>query len=222
MITPDIITHQVSFAIRFVDHFSGGSVSTELPVRLDETFQRPAERNGGNGYRHSDGTYRFLSVPQGPQRVLWRDPFQRVQSDWTSWDADPEITLPHPTPATPVEFTLWPTANALVDTSATGIRGKLIGPNAAGLTVRIAGAAEPFDRFTRSDTLGEFLFLPPGGLTTDPAGLATMQIEVRNPDDTARAVAGGRFSTPAAGANFIGSNFTLTPGRVSRILFQIA
>ena len=132
------------------------------------------------------------------------------------------MTLPKPAPATAIEFELWPTSNALATPSATGIRAKLIGPNVENLTVRIAALADPFGRFTLSDAAGEFLFLPPGALATDPAGLIPMKIEVRNPDDTLRVVTGGRFSNPAAGADFVGPNFSQTPGRVSRILFQIA
>lgn len=220
--SPDTITHDLSFVIRFVDHFSGQPVPNDLPARLDQSFQRPSIRSGGAGHRQSDGTYRFLSVPGGTKTVLWRDPFQREQSGWTSWDQDPEITLPIADPTTPMDFTLWPASNAIAHSSATGLRGKLEGLNTNRLTVRIAPAADAFDRYTRSDAASEFLFLPPGRLLANAMGSIAMKIELEQADGTPRPVTGGRFSTASAGAAFVGPNFNLTPRSVSRILFQVA
>lgn len=213
------VRHRLSAAIRLIDHFSGQPVATELPVRLAASLQRPAKAPGGAGYRQADGTYRFLSLPPGPATVLWRDPFARTQGGWTRWDGDPVVSLPLADPAAPVDITLWPTADAPAPASATGLRGKIEGPNAAGLTVRVAPLADPFDRYTMTDAAGGFLFLPPGRLPASPTGTILMRIEVLDPDGTPRAVLGGR---PVPGAAFVGPNFTLTPATVSRILFQIA
>ena len=96
--------------------------------------------------------------------MLWRDPFTRGHAGWTSWEDDPEIVLPRADPQAMIDVELWPTADAVAPAAATGVRGKLVGAAVDGLDVRIARQGEPFDRFTRSDQSGEFLFLPPGAL----------------------------------------------------------
>ena len=214
------VSHSLSFSIRFVNHFTGAPVNDELNVRIDELFQRPAKAPGRAGRRQNDGTYRFLSVPHGQHRIRWRDPFRRTQAGWASWEDDPEVTLPLSNPETPVQADLWPAANAEAPASATGVRGKLVGPDISGLTVRIGPPPGIFDRYTRTDEAGEFLFLPPGGLSPDPMGVIAMAIEVRNPDGGLRVVNGWR---DGAGAPLNpGVEFKLTPRRVSRILFEIA
>ena len=117
---------------------------------------------------------------------------------------------------------LWPTAKAAAPASATGVRGKLVGAQADGLTVRIAHQASPFDRFTQSDATGEFLFLPPGALPTDANGRVPLKIEVRNPAGAPRLVGTGRFLPAAAGPAFAGQNFSVAPRTVPRVLFQLA
>lgn len=214
-----VVSHSLSFSIRFVNHFTGAPVDDELNVRIDGLFQRPSKAPGGSGRRQNDGTYRFLSVPEGRHRIRWRDPFRRTQAGWASWDDDPEITLPLPDPETPVEASLWPSASAEAPASATGVRGKLVGPDISGLTVRI-GQMGVFDRYTRSDEAGEFLFLPPGGLSPDPMGVIAMAIDVQTPDGGPRVVNGWRDGVGAPLTP--GANFNLTPRRVSRILFEIA
>jgi hypothetical protein len=213
------ISHKLSFSIRFVDHFTGTPVAKELPVRIDGTFQYPTRHPGGKGRRQNDGTYRFLSLPPGAHRILWHDPFVRAQHGWTRWDPDPEVALPLADPSTPIDAVLWPTAAAKAPVSATGVRGKLVGPDVANLIVRIAPQLDAFDRQTRSDQAGEFLFLPPGRLAAGPTGLIPMHIEVRNPDDSPRVVSGWRPGTKEPLVP--GTNFTFTPRRVTRILFEI-
>jgi hypothetical protein len=216
------VRHRLSLAIRFVDHFSGRPVDAELPVRLAGSFQRPARTSGGAGYRQDDGSYRFLSAAPGPATVLWRAPFARSHAGWTRWDSDPVIALPRADAMALVDVALWPTPDAVVPAGATGLRGKIEGPDAGGLTIRVAPLADPFDRFTRTDASGAFLFLPQGRLSATPTGTVPMKIDVLAPDGTPRAVLGGRFAPASAGPAFAGPAFTLTPATVLRILFQIA
>lgn len=216
-----IVSHRLSFAVRFVDHFSGEPVAAELPVRLAGSLQRPALSPAG-GYRQSDGAYRFLSAPEGPATLLWRQPFARAEAGWTRFSGDPSISLPLPDPATPVVVDLWPAASAQAPAGATGVRGKLAGVDAGGLTVRIAPTGQPFDRFTLSDAAGEFLFLPPGRLAANAAGRIPLSIEVREPGGALRAVAGGTFLPPSAGAAFAAADFDIAPGATPRIRFQLA
>jgi hypothetical protein len=216
------VTHWLSFAVRFVDHFSGEPVADELPVRLAGSLMRPALRPGGGGYRQSDGAYRFVGAPGGPAKVLWRTPLARTEAGWTRWTDDPQIGLPLADPGQLVLVDLWPTAAADPPAGATGVRGKLVGPNPEGLTVRIAVQGQAFDRFTLSDAAGDFLFLPPGRLAPTPAGRVPLTIEVRDAAGVARAVTGGTFAPSAAGPDFVGANFTIAPRTAPRIRFRLA
>lgn len=218
----NVVTHRLSLAIRFVDHFTGEPVSTELPVRLAGSFQRPVLRSDGGGRRQADGGYRFTNTSGGTVQVLWRLPFSRSHGGWVRWQNDPEVALPLADPTALIDEELWPAADAEAPASATGVRGKLTGPGFAGQTVRIALQGDPFDRFTQSSNTGEFLFLPPGRLPTNSVGLVPLSIDVRAPDGTARVVTGGNFLPSTAGAAFAGSNFAITPRTVPRIVFQLA
>lgn len=217
------ITHALSLAVRFLDHFSGRPVPQELPVRLSESYDRPALRPDGGGARQTDGSYRFRGASPGIRRILWRDPFQRSQSGWIRWEiADPEVTLPLATPTQVIEHDLWPTAAAPVAPGATGVRGKLRGTGAGGLEIRIALQGQPFDRMTRSDQAGEFLFLPPGTLPLDAGGRVPLTIEARIPGGAVRPILSGSFLPDTAGAAFAGQNFTILPQTVARVTFQLA
>lgn len=217
------ITHTLTLAVRFLDHFSGRPVPQELPVRLSGSYVRPARRPDGGGARQADGSYRFLGTDPGTRRILWRDPFQRSQSGWTRWDLpDPEVTLPLAAPAQMIEHELWPTAAAEVAPGATGLRGKLRGTGAGGLEIRIALQGQPFDRITRSDQAGEFLFLPPGALPLDASRRIPLTIEARIPGGLVRPILSGTFVPATAGAPFVGQNFTILPQTVARVTFQLA
>lgn len=218
----DSIAHRLSFAVRFDDHFSGASIADELPVRLAGNLQRPARRSDGTGMRQSDGSYRFINAPGGPQRVLWRDPFARTHASWTRFGAEPEVALPLADPAVLVKFDLWPAANAAASPGTIGVRGRLTGPGNGGQTIRIARQGTAFGRHTISDQNGEFLFLPPGRLAEDASGLVPMVIEVRRPDASLRVVAGGRFVPDAAGAAFPAADFSILPQTISRVIFTLS
>ncbi|SNR51115.1 hypothetical protein EYF88_10810 [Paracoccus sediminis] len=217
------ITHTLSLAVRFIDHFSGRPVPQELPVRLSESYARPAPRPDGSGARQADGSYRFLGAAAGTRRILWRDPFRRSQSGWIRWEiADPEVTLPLPVPAQVIDQELWPTAGAETTPGATGVRGKLRGTGAGGLEIRIALQGRPFNRLTRSDPAGEFLFLPPGVLPLDAGGRVPLTIEARIPGGAVRPILSGSFLPATAGAGFAGPDFTILPQTVARVTFQLA
>jgi len=217
------VTHVLSLAVRFLDHFSGRPVPQELPVRLSGSYARPVRRPDGLGARQADGSYRFLGAEPGTRRILWRDPFQRSQSGWIRWEAaDPEVTLPLAAPAQMIEHELWPTAGAEVAPGITGVRGQLRGADAAGLEIRIARQGRPFDRMTRSDAAGEFLFLPPGALPLDATGRVPLTIEARIPGGAIRPILSGRFLPATAGADFAGPNFTILPQTVARVVFALA
>ncbi|MCZ0962480.1 hypothetical protein [Paracoccus benzoatiresistens] len=217
------VSHALSLAVRFVDHFSGRPVPQELPVRLSETLARPALRPDGSGARQTDGSYRFLGASPGTRRILWRHPFQRSQSGWIRWDpADPEVTLPLAVPAQVIDHDLWPTADAQVAPGTTGVRGKLRGAGGAGLEIRIALQGQPFDRMTRSGQAGEFLFLPPGALPLDAGGRVPLTIEARIPGGAVRPILSGSFLPASAGAPFAGQDFTILAQTVARVTFQLA
>ena len=217
------VTHALTLALRFLDHFTGRPVPQELPVRLSGDHARPVRRPDNAGARQADGSYRFVNADPGTRRILWRDPFQRSQSGWTRWDApDPEVTLPLADPAQVIDLELWPTADAKVPPGATGLRGKLRGPGAAGLEIRIAPQGQPFDRMTRTDAAGEFLFLPPGVLPLDAAGRVPLTIAARSPGGPARPIASISFLPPGAGAPVAGQDFTIPSQSVARVTFQLA
>lgn len=222
--TSDFVRHQLSFAVRFIDHFSREAVANELPVRLSGSFQRPAPQPGGRSRRQGDGSYRFVNAVPGAHRILWRDPLTRTQSGWARWDdAEPTVTLPLADPTTRAEFELWPTADAAAPIGQAAVRGKLDGPNAGGLEVRIAALGEPFDRFTHSDLNGEFLFPLVGRQVLNPSGLVDITIEVRPPGGGAPLMlSGGRFVPGSTGAPFPAGNFAIAPGTVARIRFRLS
>ena len=219
----DVLQHRLSLTVRLVDHFTGTPPADEFPVRLASVLVRPVLRSDGAGRRHEDGTYRFRNLAGGPARVLWREPFSRSHAGWISWDADPDVALPVAAPAAPLDITVWRTAAATPPLGATGVRGKLEGQNIGDCRVRIALTGQPFDRFTRSDGGGEFLFLPPGALpATAPGGQIPLTVEVTDALGGPRVVTGGRFLPDAAGAAFAGPNFTILPRSVPRICIQLA
>lgn len=216
------VAHQLSLAVRMVDHFSGQPVPDELPLRLADSLVRPVPRPGGAGRRQADGAYRFVNAPAGPARLLWRQPFTRSEGGWTRWGDDPLFVLPLADPGAYLDVELWPTANAAAAPSATGVRGKLVGANAAGQTVRIALQGTAFDRFTHSNDSGEFLFLPPGRLATDANGRVPLSIAVHAANGTPRVLTGSAMVPPSAGGPFAGADFTVLPRLITRAVFQLA
>ena len=209
--------HALSCAIRFDNHFTGEPVDAELPVRLDESFTRPVAAPNGR-HRQADGSYRFIDLDAGSHRVRWLPALERTFRGWVSWEADLQVLLPVSDPAELITRDLWPAATAAVAPGVTAIRGRLTGANTAGWRVRIANATFPSTHFTRSDEVGDFLYLLPGPIETNTAGRIELDIEVA---DGARAVVGGEFVPDGSGTPFGGGSFAVVPGRTSRVLFRI-
>lgn len=218
----ELLRHRLSMVVRFDDYFSGATVGDELPVRLQGSLQRPVHQRGGNARRQSDGTYRFLDAPGGSTRLLWRKPFTVSHAGWTRFEEmDPPIALPLANPSQLLVFPLWPTADAVAPAGATGVRGRLTGPDFARQKVAIAPAGMPFGPETRSDEAGNFLFLLKGRLTLDADGRVPLTIRVRNAVDTPRIVSGGNFLPDQAGLPFAADAFAIAPTSVPRILFRL-
>jgi len=209
--------HTLSFAIRFNNHFTGEPVRDELPVRLDHTFTRPASSPEGS-YRQVDGTYRFINLALGMHRVRWLPPLEESLLGWVSWEDDPLVQVPVVDPAVLITRDLWPEATAVVAPGMTAIRGRLVGANNDDLRVRISNPTFPSTRFTRSDDVGDFLFLLPEPLETNATGRLELDIEVA---DGARTVNGSEFVPASSGAASIGASFSVVPGRSFRVLFRI-
>lgn len=215
----DVWTHNLSFVVRYNNHFTGMAVSDELPVRLDSSFVRPVQRNDGAGTRQFDGTYRFMDLPPGRHRVRWLPPLSGAYRGWVSFAPDLEVTVPSARPEAVIERDLWPSPQAILSPATTAIRGKLQGNNVSGLQVRIRPAASGATAFfTHSDRLGEFLYPFFNPLAPESSGLLRLQIEV---DGGGRTVNGGEFIPPVTGSAFPASEFMVKPGICSRIIFQV-
>lgn len=216
--TADVWGHNLSFALRFNNHFTGEAVASEFPVRLDESFIRPVTRGDGVGRRHPDGTYRFVDVDGGVHRVRWLPPFENTHEGWISFDDPLDVMLPSASPETVIERDLWPGPDAVIGPSTTVIRGKLEGTAVDDLEVRVGPAGDPPPpQFTRTDALGEFVYLPSPS-TPDGQGRVKLTLVV---DGGARAVANGTFRPTGTGASFVGADFVIQPGQSYRVVFQI-
>jgi hypothetical protein len=216
------VMHRLSLAVRPIDHFTREPVPQELPLRIADDLRRPIHAPGGSSRRQVDGAYRFVDLPAGPARILWREPFTRSHGGWMRIGDDPVVTLPLADPLRFVDIEFWPAAHAAAAPSATGVRGKLVGAKIAQQRLRIAPPGEPFDRYTQSDATGEFLFMPPGRLTVDADGAAPLRIEVRAADGTPRVVASSTVVSTSPASVFPGADFNVPARIVSRVIFQLA
>jgi hypothetical protein len=207
--------HSLSFAVRFDDHFFGEPVPEELPVRLSPSQRRPVKGPSGKA-RQSDGTYRFVDVEPGSHRVLWLPPFEDAFRTWTSWGPPLEVSVPLADPAAVVVADLWPTPEAGVRAGTTAIRGKVVGPGAAGLGVSLTRTGSPpTDRTSRTDRFGEFLFPLPMRLEPNAANLLPLTVRVAG-----RTVS--RCVAEPIGTEFPGADFTVRAGVVTRVKFFLA
>lgn len=213
---PDTWMHRLSFAVRFRNHFTDEAVQDELPVRLATSRIKPVLTGDGLGRRHADGSYRFADVPAGLHLVSWTLALEPTFRDWTCWNQALQIRLPLARPEEPIEQELWPTASAIVSPGLTAIRGQLQGAGRSNLEVRIAPPGLAMNHYSRTDEYGDFLYLLPDALRPDARGRADLQISVAS-----RTVTGGEYIPTGAGAAFVGANFKVRIGIVSRIVYQI-
>lgn len=216
------VVHRLSLAVRPIDHFTREPVPQELPLRIADGLRRPIHAPGGASRRQIDGAYRFVDLPAGPARILWREPFTRSHGGWMRIGDDPVVALPLADPLRFVDIEFWPAAHAAAAPSATGVRGKLVGPDSARQRLRITPQGEPFDRHTQSDAAGEFLFMPPGRLPVDANGDAPLRIEVRAADGAPRVVVGATVASTSPASVYPGADFNVPARIVSRVIFQLA
>lgn len=207
------LTHQRSFAVVYVDHFGGRPVEEVLGLRVAPSGVRPALAANGS-LRHVDGSYRFINLAPGRYTI---EPHAR-SGRWTSWE--PPLTLELPLADAKLVRELWPTPAMPDRPGLTCIRGKLSGSKPAGLLVEVrpAAAADWTGRWTKSDGWGEFVLPLPEFIEPDPAGLLAMQIRVAG---GARSIAGGEVRRRGQIISFSGNQFTIDPGRATRVSFAL-
>jgi hypothetical protein len=212
------VVHRLSFAVRFLDHFTGEPVEAELPVRLAGSLVRPVPRVDRRGRRHPDGTYRFVNTPPGRVEVLWRAPFAASHAGWTSWSAPTRILVPPLRPEQPVDITLWPSSDAAAPAGRTAVYGNVVG-GAAGLEVRIGGDPANAPHFTHTDGSGAFLyFTPDRPPANDTSGLVKVKVLLRDRAGAVVAIKHVRSTPPPPPNQQLAADEFLTPvGAASRI-----
>ena len=212
--------HALTFALRYDDHFLRVPVEETLDVTALSPAQQeifPVSSQAGS-YRHADGTYRFIDLRDGNYGIAARS----RTGLWVSWDPPLSLAAPLAQPSSPIARELWPTPAAGVAPGMTAVRGKLLGTSIQRLKVEIAASAGGvFDRFNCADSAGEFLF--PVALRVKPENDGRIKLKVR--------VAGGSrvvnsidVSNPSGSTvdHFVGVDFLVAPGRVSRVKLNVA
>jgi len=201
------VRHLLAFAVRVDDHFREAPVTEELAVELDTL--EPATRNAQRtGFRHEDGTYRFLDLAAGPRQVRVTSP----SGCGFTWTATTAVGVPVADPRQPVVVELWPTPRAAAPPGVIAIRGVLM-TAPTGQEVRIEPvASSPRNKRTRCDDRGEFLFVVAGWTELDPAtGRVELSVAVPTRTVTSVDVDDGGLVT-----SFPGSTFSVPPGRETR------
>lgn len=210
------VRHVLGVAIRIDDHFTGEAIRDELDVRIDGDVL-PTQVRGGTGRRHSDGTYRFLDLADRSHQLTVRSPDAR----WVLLDPLPAIVTPVPQPTRALVIEAWPTPLQSTPPGMTSVRGKLVGPPAAAIARRVeldVGGVDSGHR-ARSTSLGELLFLLPGRLALDAAGLVALALRVVG--GTPVTVTGGEIVDGETITSFAGSAFKVAPGRETRVRFHV-
>lgn len=207
----EVVRHQLSLAVRVEDHFSGEPWPEEVEVELD-THEPPLKTQGGDRFRHSDGTYRFIRLTPGAKQLTVRT------SDGTAftWTPTTAVNVPLISPSTPVVIEMWPSPKARIAAGNIVIRGRLV-TAAAGqeVTIEVVGRP-PRNRRTRCDASGEFAFVVVGPmeLNADYELVLAVTVPTRTVDtiqildgDTNPIVSGSQFAVP--------------PGRETRALINL-
>lgn len=207
--------HRLTFALRFDDHFLRRPIEEDLDLFTTSPggrVLRPLPAPSPARYRHGDGTYRFVDLPDGNYPISFRSPAGGV----VSWDPPLSVAAPLADPRTAVARDLWPSAQAAVPSGMTALRGKLAGVGANGLKIEIAGAADAFDRFTRADATGEFLFPLPARVKPETDGRIKLKARVAGGAKTVASidVLSGKVES------FVGANFLILSGQAIRARFN--
>jgi hypothetical protein len=208
----ELAHHVLAVAVRLEDHFLAQPIPDELDVRLG-TEILPCRTRSGSGHRHPDGTYRFVGVPDGPQQIV-------IASDdrWMVLEPPPAIVLPLADPAEAMVVQLWPTPVQTTPPGMTAVRGKLVGAPAQtiGRRVEIDVGTATAIHHTTSSSHGELLFLLPGRLELDTAGLVPITVRVDG-----ATVTGGELIAGQNHIGFSGASLAIAPGRESRVRFHV-
>lgn len=217
-LSPKIWQHKLSFALRFINHFSQQPITQEFPVRLKHSYIKPVTNASQSACCHVDGSYRFINLSEGSHEVLWCPPFTTDFNHWTNWQTPIDINLPLPTGNNAIVQELWPTPSASVEPGMTAIRGKLVGNQADSVHIRIARNLALSTSYSFSDQYGEFLFLFPMPERLNNQGRLELTIELEN---GSRNVIRTELIQGGAAQIYPGANFQIMPGRESRVRFFI-
>jgi hypothetical protein len=103
------------------------------------------------------------------------------------------------------------------------VRARLVGVGIARLKVEMAGVPLTgptvwTDRYNRSDSDGELVFLLPERLERTSTGDLVVQVRV---EDGSRAVVGGTVLAGRTATPFSGDRFTLVPGGETRAMINV-
>ncbi|MEO8699974.1 MAG: hypothetical protein ABI867_08015 [Kofleriaceae bacterium] len=203
------VQHVLAVAVRVTDHFLGTAVPDELDVRLDAT-ELPGLTRGGNGRRHTDGTYRFVDIDGGPHTLTVTSPDGR----WMALEPIATLWLPAAQPTHALVIEMWPAPSQNAPLGMPALRGKLVGTTAATIDQRIEVDVGPdaTGHYTRTTSRAEFLFPLPGRLALDAAGNVPITVRVIGQTITGGELVAGELRTP-----FIGSAFAIHPGRETHV-----
>jgi hypothetical protein len=212
------IVHRAGCVVRFDDHFLGRPIPEELWVRLRGAGD-PVLAQDGISRRHPDGTYRFVNVSDGTYALQ----VTSRTGTWTAWAAPPSLTLPLAQPLAPIVCALWPTPRAPRVPGVAMIRARLIGVGIAQLKVEMAGVplTGPVvwsDRYNRSDSEGELVFLLPERLERTSAGDQIVQVRI---EGGSRVVSGGKVLAGRTPIPFSADRFNLMPGGETRVMLNL-
>ena len=99
----ETVRHTLGIAIRVEHHFLGIPIPDEMNVRVD-TDVLPGVVKGRTTRLHSDGTYRFIDLEDGPHTVE----IAARDDQWMVLEAVPVVVTPVGQPTVPLVVHAWP------------------------------------------------------------------------------------------------------------------